>query len=504
MTRSENREALGRMDAALLEVDIPTNLMVITGVMILAAPIRFDDLRAVIEGRLLRIRRFRQRVVPAEGLFSTPCWEDDADFDLDNHLHRAVLPLSGDQAAGLPQSALQDLVSQLASTPLDRSRPLWEFHLVESYGEGCALICRFHHCIGDGVSLIHVLLSITDSGPGVNPATRGVEPAPESAPVVSTGRKRLARVLARKGLSLAAHPSRLRHLVIVGRQATAALGGIVLESPDSQTAFKGTLGTRKRVAWSDPIPLDSVKAIGKAMGGTVNDVLVAAVSGALRCYLQERGESTEGIGLHAAIPVNLRAAGTEGQLGNQAGTVFLSLPVDVADPVRRLHTVRRSMDGLKRSLEAPATFAAVQVLSLAPPRVQRTVVGLLTARATAIMTNVAGPQEPRYLAGARLDSVLAWVPKTGGLALGVSILSYAGQVRLGVIADQGLVPDPEAIVTGFQAEFDELLALAQEVQTTPTMQDLVGMLDGALAVLESIEMGGAADPDHLPEQRAST
>lgn len=417
------REPLSGMDAAMLELETPTNLMVINGVIILAAPLTMEDLKAVIRDRLLGIRRFRQRVVPADDPCSTPIWEDDPNFDLDNHVQRVGVPPPGPAESAQP--VLQDLVSELASIPLDRSRPLWEFYLVEGYGRGSALVCRIHHCIADGVSLIQVLLSITDAEPlptPTPPAAHG-----EGRTLTRRGRRRLARKLLRKGLSLAAHPSRLVSLTARGRRAAAALGDIVLTLPDSPTAFKGPVGLAKRVAWSGPLPLEQVKAVGRAMGGTVNDTLLAALSGALRRYLHGRGESTEGVELHAAVPVNLRAegtgAGSAGQLGNRAGTVFLPLPVAEADPLKRLQAVKRSMDRLKESCQASATFAAMQALGRTSPPLQRSVVGILAGRATAIMTNVVGPWEPRCLVGAPVEALFFWVPKTGGLALGVSILS---------------------------------------------------------------------------------
>jgi WS/DGAT/MGAT family acyltransferase len=469
------------MDAAFLNLEMPTNLMVINGVMILAEPIAFEDLKAVVEDRLLKIRRFQQRLVPSLGLLSTPVWQDDPNFRIDNHLHRTRLSPSRSGRA-----ALQDLVSELVAVPLDRSRPLWAFYLVEGYGQGCALLCRIHHSIGDGVSLMQVVLSITDPEPG-RACGQGGELPPVPAPEAG-----LARKLVRKGLSLARHRPHLPRLAAQGRRAASALGEILLTLPDSQTPFKGEIGVSKRVAWSGPIPLDQVKAIGRVMGGTVNDVLLATVSGALRRYVQGHGEATDGIDLHAAVPVNLRAAGTEGQLGNRVGTVFAPLPVSVAEPAARLKAVQCAMDRLKGSYQAPVTFAAMQVLGLAATPVQRAVVGIMAGRATAIITNVIGPREHRYLASAPVDALLFWVPKTGGLALGVSILSYAGQVRLGVITDRGLVPDPEAIVAGFEAEFDELLAAARDAQAAPTLQELEAKLDEARALLEALKARDSA------------
>lgn len=173
-------------------------------------------------------------------------------------------------------------------------------------------------------------------------------------------------------------------------------------------------------------------------------------------------------------------------MGNRVGTVFVPLPVTVVDPERRLRAVKRAMDRLKESYQAPATFLAIQALALASSSVKQCFVTLLGGRATAIMTNVVGPREPRYLAGAPIEALLFWVPKTGGLALGVSILSYAGQVRLGIITDAGLVPDPETIVSAFEAEFDDLLALAQGIEKMPTVGQMAVMLDDALATLDAL------------------
>jgi WS/DGAT/MGAT family acyltransferase len=226
--------------------------------------------------------------------------------------------------------------------------------------------------------------------------------------------------------------------------------------PDPATAFKGKLGRRKRAAWSSPIPLDGFKLIGKAFDATVNDVLVTTATGALRRYLEHHGETTTGIAIRASVPVNLRPLDQAHKLGNSFGLVFLTLPIGIADPVRRLKAIKKEMDELKRSPEALIAYAVLNVLGLTPVEVEKLGLRFFGSKATAVLTNVPGPREPLYLAGRKVDSVMFWVPQSGRLGLGISILSYAGGVMLGVATDEGLVPDPERIVAEFEREFKAL------------------------------------------------
>ncbi|HEX9371458.1 MAG TPA: WS/DGAT domain-containing protein, partial [Roseiflexaceae bacterium] len=218
-------------------------------------------------------------------------------------------------------------------------------------------------------------------------------------------------------------------------------------------------GVAKRAAWSQPIPLDDVKAIGRAVGATVNDVLLAAVTGALRRYLQGRGEQVDGLEIRAAVPVNMRSPNDPPTLGNRFSLVFLALPVGVDDPLDRLFDLKERMEALKQSPEALVTFGILNAMGMAPNQLQGFGVSLFGAKATAVMTNVPGPRETIYLAGAPITGIMFWVPQSGRLGLGVSILSYAGQVSLGIATDAGLAPDPEQIIDGFHAEFQQLARL---------------------------------------------
>jgi diacylglycerol O-acyltransferase len=486
-----SKKPLSNVDTAWLRMEVPTNLMMISGVMVFGAPLDYARLKATLEGRLLRFDRFRQRVVqslcPGSGFY----WQDDPDFDLDYHLQRASLPPPGDLAS------LQDLTSLLASTQLDLSRPLWQLHLVQGYGDGSALICRLHHCIGDGLALVHVLLSLTDAEPDAPWPV--LQPEPSSLlrrqssgtltrPLRSVGAKSrwAASAMLSQGRKIRANPVRAFDLVRLGAGGATALGRLVLRWPDPKTVLKGELGVAKRAAWSAPIPLEDVKAVGKGLEGTVNDVLLAAMTGGLRRYLQGRGEQADGLDFRAIVPVNLRRPGTEEELGNKFGLVFLTLPVGVEDPVDRLHELKRRMDGLKGSLEPPVAYGILNLLGMSPAAVQDVAVDIFETKGTAVMTNVIGPKEQIYLAGVPLDSLMFWVPQSGHLGIGVSILSYAGEVWLGVITDEGLVPDPEKIVAWFEVEFRELLARAQGREEMGDSRKMSARLDGALSTLDAI------------------
>ena len=468
------RKPLSSVDTAWLRMEDPTNLMMITGVMIFGASLEYERLKATLEKHLLRFDRFRKRVV--RPLVGAAYWEDDPDFDLRYHLQQTVLPPPGDQAA------LQDVASLLASTQLDATRPLWQFHLVKEYGPGSALICRLHHCIGDGLALVHVLLSMSEAGPDTpwpviqpemrrrrrrHPAGRLFRPVRRAFQT----KRRVGGTLVRQCREVRADPAHLADLARVPVRGTTSLGRLLLLWPDRKTRYKGELGVPKRAAWSAAIPLQDVKVTGKGLGGTVNDVLLTAMSGALRRYLQDRGDEVEGLNSRAVVPVNLRRPGTEEELGNKFGLVFLPLPIGIADPSERLQELKRRMDALKDSLEAPVAFGILTAIGMVPEAIQDLVVNIFGTKGTAVMTNVMGPTQTVYLAGAPLESLMFWVPQSGHLGLGVSILSYAGQVWMGVITDEGLVPDPDAIIAAFHAEFDELLELAHRAEDAASPEE---------------------------------
>jgi diacylglycerol O-acyltransferase / wax synthase len=427
----------------------PANLMMVTGILMFSRRVDLARLRGVIEERLLAFPRFRQKVVEAPLGLGPPQWLTTRGFDLDAHLHHVAVPAPGDKLA------LEAFVSDLTSTPLDFSKPLWQFHLVD-YGPGSVVVARLHHCIADGMALVRVLLSLADTEPNPPPRASGEMFLEEGFGGLGDLFK-AGNALAQAGLGLAQEPGRALDLVGRGALAAATLAEVALMLPDPKTSLKGELGFRKRVAWSEPIDLAGVKAAGAREGATINDVLVSAATGALRRYLRAQGDDVSGLEIRAAVPVNLRPLDEAHKLGNQFGLVLASLPVGIADPRRRLLETKRRMDEIKSSMQPVVAFGLLNALGLTPSRLQSLALDFFGAKSSLVLTNVPGPRQRLYLAGRRLERVMFWVPQSGRLGLGVSILSYAGEVMVGVASDAGLVPEPQRIVAGFEAELARLV-----------------------------------------------
>ena len=465
MTEELIKEPISKVDTAWLRMEQPTNLMMINGVIIMDENLDYERLLETIEQRFLTFRRFRQKAVDnASGAH----WVIDDEFDIRSHVRRTALPGAADKAE------LERLVSELASTPLDMSHPLWLFYVVENYVEGPVLLTRIHHCIADGIALVQVFLSLTDPTPEARPSARKPDVWKKRRSDEAMVFKRLLDP-AREGLDLATHVGQrlidegtkiLQNPAVAGKYATEAteivrelVHSLTLEN-DPVTRFKGQLGTRKQVAWAEPIDLDEVKAVSKAFDCTVNDVLIAAVTGALRNYMISVGDAPDELeDIRATVPVNLRPLEHAKELGNHFGLVFLSLPLSEGNPLKRLYEVNNRMGELKSSKQAAVTLGFLGALGMGPSAVQKPVLDMLSQKATAVLTNVPGPQQPLYLAGSRMKEMMFWVPQNGNIGLGISILSYNGKVFFGLISDYRLLQEPSAVIERFKKEFDKLLYL---------------------------------------------
>ncbi len=458
MARENGSCRLPSANVAFLHMDRPTNLMVINFAMLFDEPLAEQALRAALRTRLIeRYPRFRMLVQEGRLGLRRPSFAEDPNFELDRHLHTRALPSPGDE------EALRSLVSKLVTAPLDHSRPLWEMYLIERPGGGHALLVRVHHCIIDGIALARVIVSLTDEA-------RAYE---DSAAAQLAARVRAGEHDSPRGTGdsteLIGAP-RARELIRRAPAGARALAKLLLTPADARTALRGKLCVSREVAWTGQLDLARVKAIARAQGATVNDVLLAAVSGALRSYLLDRGGEPRAI--RTLVPVNLRPLDKPlpRELGNRFGLVFLTLPVDVAERRERLQELTRRMSAIKRSPEGPVSYAILKTIGLTPPQLERRIVDIFTTKVSAMMTNVPGPSEVVHLTGSPLRAVQVWAPMSGSVGMSVSIFSYRGEVTIGLLADTGLVPDPRAIVGHVERELEQLAALEPFAKTHSSAQ----------------------------------
>ncbi|NWF79700.1 MAG: wax ester/triacylglycerol synthase family O-acyltransferase [Chloroflexi bacterium] len=457
---------LDPVDAAWYHLDRPVNETQVTGLVLTATPLSLARLRALIEQRLLPFARFRQRVVEYGFPVALPHWELDPDFDLDRHLHHVALPEPGDMPA------LFELVGDLVSTRLDHERPLWQVHLVDRVGQGSALVLRYHHCLADGTAMMALISRTCDREADAPPPP---PPAPEAPaqpgnwldPFVRPALhmvEQSSRVIdaVGRGVQQVTHPEQVLDQVrgVAVGVGTAVMA--VIKPADPPSPLRGSLSGKRRVACSEPLPLEQFKAIGKATGTKVNDVLIAVTSGALRQYLLAAGVDPQRLPLRAIVPVDLRAPERALELGNAFGLTFLDLPVGVADPLERLARARAGMEAIKCSPEALVFLNLLALFGQTPKPVEDLASNLFSSKASVVLTNVVGPQQPLYLAGSRITRLSFFVPHPVSLGLGISLLSYNGEVVLGVISDAEVLAEPARISDRFASEVAALQARACE------------------------------------------
>ncbi|GAA6143025.1 wax ester/triacylglycerol synthase family O-acyltransferase [Hydrogenophaga sp. 5NK40-0174] len=473
-------ERMSRVDTAWLRMDSEHNHMTILGVWLLRPGISLAELRQRVQERMLVYKRFRQ--IAREDATGAH-WIEDTSFDLARHVSAHKLKPGKGQTA---HQALQTRVAKLAAQGLDRSHPLWHFELVDGVQGGSAMIARIHHCIADGIALISVMMSLVDDGappkklslpsPGVEPDAMDPLDALQSwladtlvRPLGSLTAKTLETAGGGAASSLAwlgaPQESWGKSLGLVeglarnGMQLVSDLAALALMPDDSPTRLKGTPGGAKKVAWCEPISLHQVKAVGKAMNCSINDVLLSCVAGAIGTYLQNKGDETHGHEIRAMVPINLRPMEDAWKLGNQFGLVPLTLPVGIPNPLERLFEVRRRMSELKGSMQPLLTYALLSLAGILVKPAQDALMDLFGRKTTAVMTNVPGPAQKLKMCGSTLEQTMFWVPQTGTVGMGVSILSYGGGVQFGLISDTALCDDPQAIIDRFTPAFESLLTL---------------------------------------------
>ncbi len=450
-------EPLSGPDNAWWRMGDRTNLMEITGVLVFEDPIEYDDLVETIAERLLPFRRFRQRIVPG-GPGRRPRWELDPKFDVEGHVHHVALPEPQDSAT------FQSYVGDLMSRPIDTTKPLWQAYLVEGAADGNALVVRIHHSIADGFALLYVLLGLADDPSQIN-LPLGSMPSPPDHARTDTdeagdtasgdgtddhGRSHFAEIGDTQAIRT--------FLERAASMPPTAYRALTMDD-EPRTSLVGDLGVAKQVAWTDPIPIEDVKAAGRPHDATINDVLLAATSGAIRRHLQENGEDVSDLTLRATVPVNLRPLDQRTEsLGNYFGLGFLELPVHEPDVERRLDHVKENTGELKQGTEAYLLYLLLAIFGQGPGWLQEKALKLFRDKATAVVTNVPGPTEAFELCGQEVSDIVFWVPQSNGIGLGISLLSYDGDIRVGVAADRGLLPEPVELAEAFEAEFEAITA----------------------------------------------
>jgi diacylglycerol O-acyltransferase / wax synthase len=473
------RQRLTGQDALGLAMDKPGNLMVVDSLFWTAEPIDWDRFRAVMRERFWD-RYAVVRSVVVRGEDGAPCWEEAPGAELDDRFEQVVLPAPGGDAE------LQELIAAQRVLPLDRGEPLWRAVLVDGFHGGSAVLFRGHHSIADGIRMVQLVLRVFDRSPdGAAPGgaarkkarAQGVaasRPVRTRADVSLTDRAAAAAAtslqVARSAVTNpvgAAHSAFTLSGSLLGRLGTlpvmSALPGdvdtarkLVLGTRNDTTAWSGSVGERKAIAWAAPLSLAQVKAVAHAHGATANDVLVSCVAQSLRAYLAAHDAVCRSVTWD--VPVNLKPFDPDlpAELGNGFALVQLELPTNIDDPVRALEVVRRRMSRIKNGHEAVVDYGIQTAISKMSTVLYRATVDLLANRAVGVLTNVPGPRVPLYVAGQKVEAMMGWAPLTADQAMSLTIYSYDGSVFVGLAADAGLVPDHQQVVDGFITAFGRL------------------------------------------------
>ncbi len=454
-------ERLSTLDALFLEFEDRTAHMHVGAVATFEGPPPpYRDFLALIEARLHRVPRYRQRVMFVPGRLGRPVWIDESHFDLEYHVRRTALPAPGGE------EELKRLVGRLLSQQLDRDKPLWEMWLVEGLGDGrFAVVSKTHHCMLDGVSGVDLATVLMDPEPSSTPEPVTEPWKPRKAPPL----RELMTASLKEQL---AHPLRIaREALEPNSEAVKLLGdlftglkpllNVVSMGKAPESPLNVPIGPHRRFEMLE-LALQDVKEVRAALGGTVNDVILATVAGALRTWLSQRGQKPEA-DLRVLVPVSMRAPEARGTFGNQVSAVFCPLPLTEPNPLERLRKVREAMKGLKESGGAVGAHALSRLGDFAPPTLlgQAARLQFVTRVFNLVVTNVPGPQFPLYLLGRRMLRCHPQVPLAREQALGIALLSYDGRIGIGLIGDADNARDLGGLATAMRGALDELRGAAR-------------------------------------------
>jgi diacylglycerol O-acyltransferase len=423
----------------------------------------YDDFVAQLDSRLHLVPRYRQKLAFPPLSQARPVWVDDPHFNPGYHVRHTALP----EPASLEQ--LRNLTGRVLAQRLDRTKPLWEIWLVQRVEGGrFAMISKTHHCLVDGVSGVDIATVLFDLEPDPAPPPEPPpawfpRPAPSQASLVADSlSERVSAPLgaARLATDVISHPERAAGQL---GKAVAALGAVLAAGLRGAPAspYNVTIGPHRRFAWVDG-DLAQFKAIKAALGGSVNDVVLSVVAGALRSHMQANGDEVDGIELKAMVPMSVRAEAERGALGNRVTAMYAPLPVYAGDPVERFQIVHEAMKGLKESGQAVGAELLTQLAGFAPPTVLAQASRLQSSQRAfnVVVTNVPGPQFPLYMLGRRLLRIYPQVPLIRNTALGIAIMSYDGTLNFGLLSDYDALPDLDDLADALRDAIAELAAAA--------------------------------------------
>ncbi|MGE0510677.1 MAG: wax ester/triacylglycerol synthase family O-acyltransferase [Acidimicrobiia bacterium] len=460
------------LDATFLHVEDSISHMHIASCAVFEGPPPlYPDIVALFRSKLPLVPRYRQRVRFVPGALGRPVWVDDPHFRLDYHVRHTALPPPGSDVD------LRNLMGRLMSQPLDRNRPLWETWVVEGLeGDRWALISKIHHCMVDGVSGTDLMTVVLDTSrePTVTAIdTWQPEPEPSDARLVADAI--LESVVspyevARWVRSISRRPRKIASDVSDFVRGASALGGNL--RPNSTLSIEGAIGPHRRWTWVE-MPLDVVKAARRALGGTINDIVLSAITNGFRELLLSRGEQLDGVVIRSLVPVSVRSS-SDRTFNNQVSAMIAELPVGIASPVERLDAMKAQMAGLKESHQAVAANVITNLAGFAPPvlltlglRSAATLVRRMPQRSVnTVTTNVPGPQVPLYACGREMLSYYPFVPLSQGVRIGVAILSYNGKIAFGVTGDWDTTPDLDVMAAGIEHGIHELTEAAATAAAT--------------------------------------
>jgi diacylglycerol O-acyltransferase / wax synthase len=457
-------DRLTALDTSFLHLEDAASHMHVASVMLFeGSPPPYDDLLDAIERRLHLVPRYRQRLAFVPLGQGRPKWVDDPHLNLRYHVRATALPAPGDE------DQLQELAGRVFAQQLDRDKPLWEIWLVDGLeGDRFALLSKTHHALVDGISGVDIISVLFDTSPEpaapADPGDRWLpRPLPTQVQLLGEALVERTTIPAEVARSVRAVFRGPRRIVAGARDAAVGVGAMAWAglNPAPTSPYNQSIGPHRRFTWVRA-DLGEIKAIKNELGGTVNDVVLTTVAGALGKHLRRRGQNTDGLELKAMIPVSVRADVERGALGNRVAAMMAPLPIWCQDPVARLDIVREELKGLKSSGQAVGAQVLTELTGFAPPTVMGQAARLVSRQRmfNLVVTNVPGPQFPLYLAGRKMLDPFPMVPLAKNQALGIALLSYAGKINFGLVGDWDLMWDIDEFADDLRRSLEELAEAA--------------------------------------------